>query len=98
MPYNRREDQRRMQDAARQKELDMLEAISDAETTRQLREEERKRREEEEWALQAKLAVSVLFRSVKMGCCPPAAFHCTLPLCATYKFVCTNIFISLIKD
>ena len=81
MSYNRREDQRRMQDAARQKELDMLEAISDAETTRQLREEERKRREEEEWALQAKLAVSVQFRNVKMGCCP------LLPFIAHYLYV-----------
>ena len=80
MSYNRREDQRRMQDAARQKELDMLEAISDAETTRQLREDERKRREEEEWALQAKLAVSVQFRKVKMGCCLSlhTTFMCSL--------------------
>ena len=38
----------------------MLEAISDAETTRELREKERKRKEEEEWALQAKLAVSLI--------------------------------------
>ena len=53
----RREEQKKMQDSARQKELDMLEKISDAETVRALREQERKRREEEEWKLQAKLMV-----------------------------------------
>ena len=48
-----------MQDTARQKELDMLEKISDAETVRHLREQEQKRREEEEWKLQAQIMVGV---------------------------------------
>jgi len=54
---SRREQQRAMQEVARQKELDMLEKISDAESVRRLREEERKKREEAEWELQQKLEV-----------------------------------------
>lgn len=47
-----------MQLAARQKELNMLEKIADAESIRRLREEERRRRDEEEWELQRRIAVS----------------------------------------
>lgn len=72
-----------MQDSARQKELDMLEKISDAETVRSLREQERARKEAEEWRLQAKLMVCC-----KHGCCTNVPFlhkHVMICLLVTGK-------------
>lgn len=82
----RREEQKKMQEAARQKELDMLEKISDAETVRRLREEESRRREEEEWKMQAKLMV--IYSIISFLC-----FLCTDFVILAYCVLCTPFFL-----